>query len=201
MAAEAPTVAVYVQDLMTVLSRVPPFDRTTAERAALARLKAATHDTALWLGAPPDGYVSLRQLIVSARRLIEPESIDRDPEFERGIVELVTAASGLGLERYPEIRRAIGLEADGAQAERATPARAAQVTSSADSSGTAEPGAARPASSDSPEGTGDRPDPGPARRRRTSRAAGQGGTPPRPARLARRADRAPPRSARASWPR
>jgi hypothetical protein len=58
----------------------------------------------------------MRQLIASARRLTEPESLDCDPEFERGIVELITDASGLGAERYPDIRRAIGLGADGAQA-------------------------------------------------------------------------------------
>ena len=33
----APTVEVSVQDLMRVLPRVPPFGRTTAEQAALAR--------------------------------------------------------------------------------------------------------------------------------------------------------------------
>jgi hypothetical protein len=60
--------------------------------------------------------VSLRQLIVSARRLIEPESPHRNPEFERGIVELITDVAGLGLDGYPDIRRAIGLEADSAQA-------------------------------------------------------------------------------------
>jgi hypothetical protein len=53
MGAEAPTVAVYVQDLMTMLSRVPPFDRTTDELAALARLRAAADDTSRWLSAPP----------------------------------------------------------------------------------------------------------------------------------------------------
>lgn len=116
MGAEAPTVAVYVRDLMTMLPRIPPFDRTTEELAALARLKAAADDTTRWLSAPPEGYVSLRQLMASARRLIEPGSLDRNPEFERGIVELITDVSGLGMERYPDIRRAIGLEVDSAQA-------------------------------------------------------------------------------------
>jgi hypothetical protein len=116
MGAEAPTVAVYVQDLMTMLSRVPPFDRTADEMAALARLKAAANDTTRWLSAPPEGHVSLRQLVASARRLTEPESLDRNPEFERGIVELITDASGLGAERCPDIRRAIGLGVDSAQA-------------------------------------------------------------------------------------
>jgi hypothetical protein len=116
MGAEAPTVAVYVQDLMTMLSRVPPFDRTADEMAALARLKAAANDTTRWLSAPPEGHVSLRQLVASARRLTGPESVDRNPEFERGIVELITDASGLGAERCPDIRRAIGLGVDSAQA-------------------------------------------------------------------------------------
>jgi hypothetical protein len=123
MEGEAPTVVVHVQDLMTLLPRVPPFDRTPAEQAALDRLKAAANDTARWLSAPPEGHVSLRQLIASARRLIEPESAGRSPEFERGIAELITDASGLGMEGYPDVCRFIGLEADGGQAEPATPSR------------------------------------------------------------------------------
>jgi hypothetical protein len=99
-----------------MLPRISPFDRTAEELAALARLKAAADDTTRWLSAPPEGYVSLRQLMASARRLIEPGSLDRNPEFERGIVELITDASGLGMERYPDIRRALGLEVDSAQA-------------------------------------------------------------------------------------
>ena len=116
MKADAPTVVVYVQHLMTMLPRVPPFDRTPAERAALTRLKAAADDTARWLSASPEGHVSLRQLLESARRLLERESLDRNPEYERGIAELITNAVGLDMERYPEIRRAIGLEADSTQA-------------------------------------------------------------------------------------
>ena len=114
MVADAPTVAVYVQDLMTMLPRVPPFGHTSTERAAMTRLKAAADDPARWLSAPPGGHVSLRQLIVSARRLIKVESLGRNPEYERGIAELITDAAGLGKECYPEIRRVIGLEVDSA---------------------------------------------------------------------------------------
>ena len=114
MVADAPTVAVYVQDLMTMLPRVPPFGHTSAERAAMGRLKAAADDPARWLSAPPEGHVSLRQLIVSARRMIKAESLGRNPEYERGIAELITDAAGLGKECYQEIRRVIGLEVDSA---------------------------------------------------------------------------------------
>lgn len=113
--AYAPTVEVSVQDLMTVLPRVPPFGRTTAEQAALARLKAAADDYTRWLSAPPEGHVSVRQLIVFARQLIKAESAERNPGYERGIAELITDAAGFGVERYPDIRRVIGLEADSAQ--------------------------------------------------------------------------------------
>lgn len=97
---------------MRVLPRVPPFGRTTAEQAALARLRAAADDYTRWLSAPPEGEVSLRQLIVSARRLIKAGSPDRNPGYERGIAELISEAAGSGMEGYPAIRRAIGLEAD-----------------------------------------------------------------------------------------
>lgn len=116
MEADAPTVVVYAQDLMTMLPRVPPFDRTPAERAALTRLKAAADDTARWLSASPEGHVSLRQLFESAQRLLDQESLDRDPEYERGIAELITSAAGLDMGRCPDIRRAIGLEVDSTQA-------------------------------------------------------------------------------------
>ena len=114
MVADAPTVAVYVQDLMTMLPRVPPFGHTNAEQAAMARLKAAADDPARWLSAPPEDHVSLRQLIASARRLVKAESLGRNPEYERGIAELITEAAGPGRERYQEIRRVIGLEVDSA---------------------------------------------------------------------------------------
>ena len=114
MAADAPTVTVYVQDLMAMLPRVPPFGHTSAERAAMARLKAAADDPARWLSAPPEDHVSLRQLIASARQLVKAESLGRNPEYERGIAELITDAAGLGKECYQEIRRVIGLEVDSA---------------------------------------------------------------------------------------